>query len=363
MNKTPLKKRLILVIYQCILVFLLCEFALRLFRPARVVGIAHMPCIYIKDEHNGFAYIPNARGWMHRYFEMDNTVIMNTQGFHDIEHDYAAESNSLRIVAIGDSFTAALEVPVCSTWTQILQKQLNQAKRSSIQVINLGMDGTGTDVHLNVLKSYLQSHNADVVVLAFYANDLDDMRHKRFFREVYNGYIIPYQNEHQKNKIIEYIENSKPSKPTRWLYQNSYVCRAIMNRSSSSRLMRKNLVSPHRSGVEMSRYTDESWANRVEGTFLELINLSRKHGFKLFVVPLPQKDEPRASMTRLVKNLSLKVRDDLTIVDVLPTVNDLLRDQEFSYRELFWKHDNHFNVAGNRLFGDAVARIMEEHNL
>jgi len=363
MDKTRFRKKLILVSCQCFFALVICEFALRLFKPARLVGISHMPCIYVRDERNGFGYMPNATGWLHRYFEMDNAVIINSKGFHDVEHDGLDPNDLLRIVAIGDSFTAALEVAVSSTWTQVLQKQLNHTRGSSAQVINLGLDGTGTDVHKNVLESYLQSGSADVVVLAFYANDVDDMRQKRLFREVYHDYVIPYQSELQKRGIIEHIVNHSLSRPARWLHKNSYVCRAIMSRSNKYRLMRKNLVSPHRSGIKISEYTDEAWSGRVEETFCELTTLSHEHGFKLLVVPVPTKDDPSESMTRLLNYLTPKVRDELVIVDILPTMNELLKDEGLGYHQLFWKYDNHFNAAGNRLYGTALARMMDEYKL
>ena len=218
--KTNWRKVLPFVGLQCIIVILLSEATLRVLKPARAVGISHMPCIHVPDARNGYRYKPNSQGWFHRYYEVDNTVMINSAGFHDIEH--LADEPGLRIVAIGDSFTAGMAVSIPSTWTQVLQQELRDRTRAPVHVLNLGMTGTGTDIHRNVLKQYLQHEKADLVILAFYENDLIDMQVKRFFRDTHDGYVIFYQDEDQRQRILEYRKKAEFSAPLRWLYWNSY---------------------------------------------------------------------------------------------------------------------------------------------
>lgn len=337
---------------------LLMELALRLLKPARVVGISHIPCIYARDELNGYKYIPKSKGWYHRYFEMDNIVIINSLGYHDVERKYNRDNKGLRIAIIGDSFTAALEVPVSSTWTQVLDLKLNENTKSSKEVINLGLDGTGTNVHKNILEYYLQSNEVNVVILAFYENDIGDMRVKRTFREVYDDYVLRYQNEDQKEKLIKYINKNRYSHPVRWLYKHSYFFRAITSRSGRSRLLRKNLISTSVADMYIPKYTKEECSNRIEQTFLSLISLSHKHNFKLLIMPVPAKTGSNESMTALLNNVSQETFDKLEIINIFPVVNDLLKTEKLNYNQLFWKHDNHFNLAGNRIIGTALAKLL-----
>ncbi|MCH7558201.1 MAG: SGNH/GDSL hydrolase family protein [Planctomycetes bacterium] len=291
---------------------------------------------------------------------MDSTVIINSLGYHDVERKSNRDNKGLHIAVIGDSFTAALEVPVSSTWTQVLEVKLNENTKSLIEVINLGMDGTGTDVHKNILEHYLQSNEVNVVILAFYENDIGDMRVKKMFREVYNGYVLIYQNEDQKEKLIEYINKNRYSHPVRWLYQHCYFFRAITNRRGRSRLLRKNLISSSAADINMSKYTKEECSTRIEETFLSLISLSHKHNFKLLVVPVSAKKDPNESMTALLNNVSQETIDKLDIINVFPVINDLLKTKGLKYHQLFWKYDAHFNLVGNRIFGTALAKLLND---
>jgi len=358
MKITGFRKKIFFITFQCLLVIIVMELTLRLLKPARVVGISHMPCIYAKDELTGYKYIPKSRGWYHRYFEMDNTVIINSLGYHDVERKYDRGNKGLRIAIIGDSFTSALEVPVSSTWTQVLELNLNENTKSSIEVINLGMDGTGTDIHKNILEHYLQSSKVDVAILAFYENDISDMRVKRVFREIYNGYVLIFQNEEQKKKLIEYLDKNKYSHPSRWLYQHCYFFRAITNRRGRSRLLRKNLISSSAADINISKYTEQECSNRIEETFLSLISLQHKHNFKLLIMPVPAKNRPDGSMTALLNNISQETFNKLDIINVFPVVNDFLKTEGLYYNQLFWKHDIHFNLAGNRIIGTTLAKLL-----
>jgi len=358
MKRTGFRKKMFFITFQCLLVIILMELTLRLLKPARVVGISYMPCIYAKDELTGHKYIPKSRGWYHRYFEMDNTIIINSLGYHDVERKYDRGKKGLRIAVIGDSFTAALEVPVSSTWTQVLELNLNENTKSSIEVINLGLDGTGTDIHKYILECYLQSNKVDVAILAFYENDIRDMQVKRVFREIYNGYVLIFQNEEQKKKLIEYLDKNKYSHPARWLYQHCYFFRAITNRRGRSRLLRKNFISSSAADINTSEYTKQESSNRIEETFLSLISLQNKHNFKLLIMPVPAKNGPDESMTALLNNISQETFNKLDIINVSPVVKDLLKTEGLDYNQLFWKHDNHFNLTGNRIIGTTLAKLL-----
>ena len=97
---------------------LLGELALRLARPAGLSRILY-PCFYEPDPHWGFRYRPNARGVVAGHFEIHNEVETNSLGFYDDE-PLASEAVGLRVLAVGDSFTAAMNVPKSQVWTSVL---------------------------------------------------------------------------------------------------------------------------------------------------------------------------------------------------------------------------------------------------
>ena len=145
----------LLVVLSTLFALLICEFLLYSIKPVQIVGISHQPTIYEKNEKYGYAYMTNVKGLIHRNFEIDNLVKTNSDGFHDIQRNQQQKHNKLRIAAVGDSFTSSLHVPLSATWTQILEQELRNSINSPVEVVNLGLDGTGTDVHLNILSSKL----------------------------------------------------------------------------------------------------------------------------------------------------------------------------------------------------------------
>jgi len=352
------RQKLLFMGFQCIIIALLLESSLRLLRPARMVGISHFPLIYTSDTQNGYRYKPNSQGWYHRYFEVDNIVQINSAGFHDVDH--SGTDPGLRIIASGDSFTAANEVPVAKSWTQVLQKKLRDAGHGIVHVINLGMDGTGTDVHRDILERYLRCAHADIVLLAFYENDIADMGVKQFSCDMHERHILFWQDEGQRRRIVEYYKEKQFSSPVRWLYNSSYVARALINRTGRSRLLRKNVLTPQTAGIEVRKYGKDKWANRIEHAFLDLIHMSRQHGFALLVVPIPGKEEPLGSMNALLENISREIHEELHIIDVVPDMHALSRAQDLNHVELYWKYDHHFNAAGHRVFGIALAKALHE---
>lgn len=76
-------------------------------------------------------------------------------------------------------------------------------------------------------------------------------------------------------------------------------------------------------------------------------------------MPVPAKTGSNESMTVLLNNMSQDTLNKLEIIDIFPTLNDLLKTEKLKYNKLFWKHDIHFNLTGNRIFGAALAKLLK----
>ncbi len=357
--------KIFLSLFVVVLGLSVSELLLRYLKPAKLVGFTYMPLVYKLDEQNGYSYRENSRGRMHRNFEIDNEVVINSGGFHDIERNTPDQHQNLRIVALGDSFTASLHVGLPEMWTQILEERLSENEAGPVGVVNLGLDGTGTDIQGNILSSYLGSHQADIVILAFYANDIDDMKLHKIYRESYKGYLITYQDQEQKRKILSFIDQNNPSQAIKRIYEYSYTFRAIirtlcsLNVFEEGRLMFSNYVRPKDVGIEdMSQYSSEELEHRIAGVFGQLIALSKRNGFKLAVVPIPSREDPSESISALKENISSGVMQEMSILDVIPAMNDLLEERGLDFDSLYWKDDGHFNKLGNEIFALALMREL-----
>lgn len=346
---------LALFLTSIILSVFIAESALRILKPTQIYS-GNLPCLYIKDEQFGYRYKPDVTGRYYRNFSFDITVEINSIGFHDSDHDVNIEDIGLRVVAIGNSFTAALEVETSKTWTQILQRELRATGHPTIEVVNLGLDGTGTDVHLDILKQYLPVFKPDLVILAFYENDIDDVSKGHRFRECYEEYVLVFQDEEQRTKLRAIVDAHKPSAFSEWLFNNFYLFRLATYLDREGVLLRSNTLALSRFGITVDK--EAVYPAYIDYVFQQFNALSKQHNFKFIVIPVITKDNPTGSLDTLRHNVSELTLAQLNIVDVSPIVHNLLIEDSKPYNELFWRYDGHFNTYGNYIFGLAVSEVI-----
>jgi lysophospholipase L1-like esterase len=348
------KQRLInvmLVVTGIISAVLIVEIGLRILKPPQL-SITHAPCIYETDNRLGYRYIPQATGWLYRYFEIDNTVKINSLGFHDVEHNPAEIDEATRILVVGDSFTAALEVDTAQGWTQTLQQQLQQSGYP-VEVINLGLDGTGTDVHLALLKEYLPIFQPDLVILAFYKNDIEDLKSKRYYRECYKDQVLVYYNQAQADELKAFVDDAQNQQPLfTWLFEKLYLVRLVAFIFDIDVFGQSNYHKPF--GREMA--LDPA---NVDQLFAEFATLSQQHNFRLLVIPIPQKDKPTGSLDKLQNSVSASILARLEVIDIMPAVQNILERENRTYAKLFWQYDGHLNIYGNQTLGLAMSEVVD----
>jgi len=113
----------------------------------------------------GWSLKPNLRE--HR-FKDHPPVTSNAQGWRaGYDFEKTKRENTIRIAAIGDSFTFGEAVSDDETWPAALGAQIQAA-----EVMNFGIHGYGTDQQLLVLEDYVLDYNPDVVVLGFFVEDI-----------------------------------------------------------------------------------------------------------------------------------------------------------------------------------------------
>jgi lysophospholipase L1-like esterase len=322
-----------------------------------------MPVIYEPDAVLGFRYRPSSSDRMIRFDEIDNVVTINSMGYHDGERDLT-DTRMKRFVAVGDSLTACLEVPVEKTWTRLFEKSL-QDHGSDSQVINLGLDGTGTDVHLRILERYLDRYSADLVLLPFYENDLDDSLYSTWFRECYGQYVLLYQTLTQKERIIERIETSSyTGSLISSLYSLSYTVRVLINLIDPHNLLWNNLVTPLSLSPPPPLAKVPAGDHRLKEYMRSFLELANAHGFVFVVAPVPCSSDPSKSERILREALAGdSVSEKISILDIARPLQATLTAEGREYKEMFWKYDNHFSDYGNQVFARAVDRALKDAGL
>jgi hypothetical protein len=134
--------------------------------------------LYRCDERLGWTFSPGASGLkLNRYGEFLERVRLNSSGFHDGEHALAKPEGTYRIVVLGDSVAASLQVPRERGFLALLEAELSARARAgrTIELINAGIDGFGTAQELLLLREEGLGYDPNLVLLEmFIANDLTD---------------------------------------------------------------------------------------------------------------------------------------------------------------------------------------------
>lgn len=122
----------------------------------------------------GWAYLPNIekRG---EWWSANVPARTNSRGWRDDETPLERTDGVRRVVALGDSFTFGMAVDFGERFTERLEHDVR-----ALDVVNLGLNASGTDQQLRILELEGLRYSPDVVVLvALMANDLKDIAHDR----------------------------------------------------------------------------------------------------------------------------------------------------------------------------------------
>lgn len=329
------------------------ELVLRGLRP-RAVGVALQPCLYEPDPELGFRYRPGARGRLLRHFEIDREVRIDSQGHHDVERDPAPRPG-LRVAAVGDSFTAALTVGIGDAWTQRLEEALRVSRDPRAEVWNLGLDGTGTDVHLSILEHEVPRLRPDLVLLAFYANDVEDVALGRFGRECHEGFVLAWQTAGQRARLRAEAEAQEGRRLARAAFEGCYLFRLAVYAALGSRNpFHGNFLLPPRAEVHADAAGADAPA--LSEILDRLLALGRRHGHAFRIVPVPARRSATGSLDVLRRHAP---GFEAWALDVAPGMQARAAREGLNWQDLYWHRDDHLNVAGNRLFAAALLELLE----
>jgi hypothetical protein len=163
------------------------------------------------DEQLGWVYIPNASGWESCYGECQLKVTINRQGLRDREFPNTKSPGAQRILMLGDSTTAAMQVALEETFVKQLETHLQDLPDASEwEVLNGSVNAYGTDNELLFYRLEGCRYQPDIVFLNVYlALDIynnsypletrfGEQDHKPYFELDENGELVlnnfPVQN-------------------------------------------------------------------------------------------------------------------------------------------------------------------------
>lgn len=96
-----------------------------------------------------------------------NTYTTNSQGFRSLREYSAIDHEKYVVLVVGDSFTYGADADDSVAWPAIFQ-----SLDPSLEVLNLGMPGYGTDQMYLLLQKYIAEFRPNLVIAAVYDEDV-----------------------------------------------------------------------------------------------------------------------------------------------------------------------------------------------
>lgn len=289
----------------------------------------------------------------------------NAHGFRWPEWSLEAPRDARRVLVAGDSFTFGNALPYDQAFPAVAGAEAG----SAWQVVNAGTSAWGPS---NAL-AYLETEGAPIeagclVYAVFEGNDvLDVMAHGGYALE--GGALVSHVDERK----VEVTRSSKVREALRGpLYD------ALLEHSQLFNMLRTGglnaLVKKEAKGKDPSRDTTREQFDRgVElalAVFGRMATLARKRfgGFGLVLIPMRAQIDPSVaeaspdktaepfprwmSETTHERLLAWASRESVPVLDT----REVLKGGDVASR--FFRRDFHFNAAGSRVVGQALAKAL-----
>ena len=342
MTKT---KRVLRVLFQACVIsvttLVLTEVAFRVhhyFRPS---------FIFYDPSYNRFRGKPHAP---------DYDFFLNSKGFKDVEFKKEKEPGTYRIVALGDSFAYGV-VPYKYNYLTLLEENLNREGKKN-ELLNMGIVATGPKDYLALLANEGLELKPDMVLVSFFIGN--DFMREGGVRKLYSySYVATF---------IGYLIAITTS------YQGQVVHGPAVYDDNAPTLTDASFIDVENQRSEMYRDENKRFKTDFESavTYLILIKkLCDERNIRLAVVLIPddvQVDQKLQARVLRIKE-STSARFDFTLPNRLLAAN--LKEQHIEFLDLFDEFarvgkqtalykpdDTHWNIAGNRLAAEVIARDL-----
>lgn len=110
------------------------------------------------------AFRPNAAGWL---VEGENFCRINSLGMRDRERTVARPARTVRIALLGDSMTAAQQVPLADTMAQVMEREVSRAlarQGRRAEVLNFAVGGYSMAQMYLTLREKVWKFQPDIVM-------------------------------------------------------------------------------------------------------------------------------------------------------------------------------------------------------
>lgn len=284
-----------------------------LHRPSRVKGVIWEPTPGAEVHWEGMDYK------------------ISSMGLKDYEYTVKKPDSVFRIAMVGDSVTFG-ETELPDTYPNVMEKKLRERfkdSRMKFEVLNFGINGTGSQHHLNLVKERVLQYEPDLIILGYCLNDIR-------FTFIYNN-----------PQLV-------------WILQHSHFANFIAVRSITFyKILREKMgivtVDNYFEYV-LKWYDDPARLARLRGILREMNHTANKRGIKFVVAVFPFSQQlkegadlkPQRVVADICKTEGISVHDTLADIKV------------YKADDLYFKGDNvHFSAFGNKALAESILKFLE----
>lgn len=297
--------------------------------------------------------------------EFSTRLTHDSHGYRSPEIRQERTPGKTRVLVLGDSFAYGIGVEDDETFSARLLRM-----DPRLEVINTGVSGYGTSQQLLLLREEGLAFAPDVVLVAFFWNDVANS----FYREVPRFVLEGRRPRHEppSEEWRHEVESWKPSPPhRRRLLRHSYLYRFASDRLALGRFQaRRWLGTPIERGLRVKPEDQEAAWSLTFALLREIAAATREHGAKIVLVVIPEQAQvqPRTRIEGLEPDdyeVQEKLRtfasaERIAFLDLLPALSAEFRAKG---RPLYYLLDRHLNARGHEVTANEVYAFLRDRGV
>lgn len=288
----------------------------------------------------------------------------NSLGWRGSREYREKKRTDYRVLFLGDSFTYGLGVDDDQTFAALVEKDL-RSDRVSVEVMNAGAPGKGTDYALKCFQTVGRKFHPDLTVLGFFCNDFQDNARGEYYNTGSRGelQVKPLNcNRGAIKTLLDYLPAYN------WLISWSQAANLVKQagvevlisqaRQSGSDATNGLVVSYDQPAVSFATAANKP----LTGIYVKQLNAAVKHaGGELLMCYIPICQEVLAY--RRTRTISADERAILRIAAdngmMLWSLTPLLAHSGQPIERLYYK-EGHWTAAAHAMAAHSLIRLIQD---
>jgi len=333
---------------------IMAEAVLRIVEPA--LTKPNLIQIHRASDRLDWELVPYASG----VGEEGELIRINSAGMRDREYSREKPRDTLRIAAVGDSFTFGMGVDVEDTYVRQLQQLLEQ-DGVTIEIMNFGVIAYGMWQFEALLEEKILPYAPDAIVLGLFLDDLGGPEDPRSSGTVWHGrnpFESLIRDETTASYLLNFLSNANRVLESKYRHRRGY-------RYLQGIEERKREIGPqnpeHTFYALQTGSVGEAVYRRFTRALGRFVRHTRQAGVPVVVAYIPDASQlNEADRQYANRAVARAVRlAEVPFVDLTPRF-----ERAPDPRELYlFPLDAHTSKAGHRMIAEAVAELLHQAGL